>query len=292
MISNNLSTTSNISQIENPVALSASAVSGFSPNLSICQRISNAYRNAIHQFVNFLQKHKFYVTAMVLGTLLLEPFQAIKAGCISPASWKKHFNFYNMNPKTLSNEQLTKQPILLVHGNYHNQSAWISLAKKLRLSNLGPVYTVSLPNGSITLKDYEIIQSKIDEIKAQYKQYNVNNIEHDIKINIIGHSRGGYLAHRMAWTTLRADGKQYWGSSNDIGKVIKIGSVLDQEEISHIQNQDPDFRDRVYEITGQYDILETDKSLCEDSHMDTVNSGHLGLLYSSQTHQRIIQWLS
>lgn len=59
------------------------------PKASLCQRISDAYRNAIHKFVQFLWRHGWHVTGMVLGTLLLEFCQAMKAGFLCPAGWKK-----------------------------------------------------------------------------------------------------------------------------------------------------------------------------------------------------------
>lgn len=258
-----------------------------SSKTSLYQRISTAYTNMIHKFIQFLKKHNWFVTSMVLGTFLIEPWQAIKAGFMNPTSWKKHFNYYNMNPIVLTEGQSKQQPILLIHGNYHNQSAWISLAKKLKLSYFGPVYTVNLPNGSITQKDFEIVQKKIEQIKSQYKQFNVN----DIKINLVGHSRGGAVANLIAWTTCR-ENKLFWNRSNDIGKIIKIGSVLDQEEVNEHNNRYSDFNERVYEITSKFDVLETDQSLCPLNHTEIVNSGHLGLLSSTKTHERIIQWLS
>lgn len=225
---------------------------------------------------------------MILGTLLLEPWQAIKSALMSLALLKPHFDFYNTNPVTLTKEQSNKQPILLIHGNYHNESAWISLAKKLKSSNLGPVYTVRLPNGDVTDKDFEILNKKTEQIKAQYKKFNVNNI----KINLVGHSRGGFLAGRMAWTALKGDGKRHWARSEDIGKVVTIGSVLDQEEINAIQGQDANFGNRICEITGKYDVLITDQSLLPVNCKEVIDSGHLGLLYSDRTHRRVIQALS
>lgn len=242
-------------------------------------QISHAYRNVIKRFVKFLEKHDYRVVAMILGTFLIEFWHAIKAGLTSPMSWKRHFNFYQMNPKKLTQEQLKKHPILLIHGNYHNQSAWISLAKKMKSCGLGPVYTVNLPNGVITYRDYEIIQKKIDEIKNHYQQFGIDNI----KINVIGHSRGGCLAHGIAWIALK-------NGSEEIGKIIKIGSGLNSSEREHLE--DPAFNARVYEMMGKYDILETHQSLRSESHVKTIDSGHLGLLYSSQTHQSIIDWLS
>lgn len=231
------------------------------------QHVTSTYTKAIQKFVEFLRKHKLRVLALILGTLLLEPWQAIKAG-FSFASWKKHFNFHEMNPKALTAEQLKQQPILLIHGNLHNQSAWLSLAKKLKNNYLGPVYTVNLPSGRITHKDFEIIQRKIEQIKEQYKQ--------DIKINIVGHSRGGNIARHLALT------------KTNIGKVITLGAAFTQDEINAL---DPQFRHRIFDITGSHDILVTNPSLLPLQNQATILTGHLGLLYSSKVHKHVIEWL-
>lgn len=203
---------------------------------SFFQRVRNAYLKAIRKFVKFLQKYELFATSLVLGTLLTELWPAFKAAFIGAAYYRKDFNYYHMNPKILTQEELNKQPILLIHGNYHNQSAWISLAKKLQLNYLGPVYTVNLPGGVITDKDYEILDEKMEEIKAQYKKSKAGHI----KIHVIGHSRGGFLASEMAWVTLKKDqkGNRYWKRSEDIGKIITIGHPVESDNIRFIQKVD------------------------------------------------------
>lgn len=239
------------------------------------------YRKSIKKLVKFLCKHRWFLTAAVLGTFLTEPWQTIKASLMWPTSWKKHFNFYNLNPKTLTKDQLKHRPILLLHGSHHNQSAWLSLAKKLKKSNLGPVYTINLTGND---SDYDLINLKILQILSIYRHYNIK----DIKIDLVGHSRGGFFAHQMAWFTLSADGQ---ACSKNIGKVIKIGDVLEQEHINQIVRQDPNFRQRIYEIIGTHDILVTDPSLLPSNQQKQIQIGHLGLLYSSKTHQSVIDWL-
>lgn len=273
-----------------PQSYSAQLKKGSLSKPSLFQRLYNAYLNAIRQFVTFLQKYEWYATSLILGTLFAELLPAIKAAFMSAANLKKDFNFYGMNPKVLTTEELKKQPILLIHGNYHNQSAWLSLAKKLQSSNLGPVYTVNLPCGAITDKDYEILDDKLEEIKGLYKKANAC----PIKVNVIGHSRGGFLASEMAWKTLKKDkeGNQYWKRSEDIGKIISIGHPLDPEETQLIQLVDENFKDRLYEITGEHDILASNhKSLLPHHRQSIINSGHLGLLYSDETHKIIIEQL-
>jgi len=253
--------------------------------LSLYERVSSFYQRKIQKFVEILQENKWFKTSMVLGTLLSEPLSSIKAGFYYSLGQKKAFNFYNLNPKSLKEEQIDKRPILLIHGNYHNQSAWIDLAKKMNYLNpnpLGPIYTVNLPNGSITDKDYEIIHEKFLEIEAQYEKHSKN----DVKIDLIGHSRGGALAQRIApWIYLK-------NHYQKIDKIINIGNVLNQKDINDHKEFDADFASYTYEITGEYDVLVRESSLLSSDHQRKIPSGHLGLLYSDQVHQQIIDWLS
>lgn len=251
-------------------------------------RICTAYRNAIRRFVAFLKKHGWHVTAMVLGTLLLEFWVALKAAFLMPASWKSHFNFYNMNPLEITEEQSKKRPILLIHGNYHNQSAWLDFAKKLKNSHLGPVYTVNLPNGDVTKKDFEIVNKKIEQIKNQYAKFNIK----DITIDLVGHSRGAYIASKVAMD-------HFVEQESDIHSVITLGTPQDAELMSIIKRMDnlnrlggssipcPEF----YDITGSYDVLCDESSPLDLDHQYIAETGHLGLLYCSQVHQQVIAWL-
>jgi hypothetical protein len=252
------------------------------PPSSCWQRIATCYRKTVQGWIASLKKRKCYITAMVIGTLLLEPGRAIKAMCMGLVNGKRPFNYFRLNPKTLSKIQKEKIPILLIHGNYHNQTAWLSLAKKLRSSLLGPVYTLNLPSGPVTERDFALVEKKIKAIKAQYKK--------DIKIHLIGHSRGGFVAFRMAWTKAQ-ENKRLWIRSKDIGKVIRIGSVSDKKELHAIEEIDPDYRKRLYEITGGADAIATASSLLPAERNKTFGTGHLGLLYSSKIHRQIIRWL-
>lgn len=244
-------------------------------NLKDPKPFRSAYRNVIKNLIVFLRKRGWHATAMIFGTLLIETWQSIKSGCACPLGWKKNFNYHNLNPLTITADQAAKPPTLLIHGNFHNQSAWLHLAKKLNKRNVGPVYTVNLPHGAITDHDYAIISNKIEQIQSHYKQHNQDKI----KINVVGHSRGGFVAYKMAWRNDR------------IGKVIKVGSVLDQEEIDRLQNA-VEIRNSIYEITGRHDVLVRGESLCHPNQLATSNTGHLGLLYCNRTQEQIIQWLS
>jgi len=229
------------------------------------------------RLLNFFLSHNLPLTGSILGTLLMEPGQAIKSACLWPASWKRDFNFHGMNPKALTKEQAGKRPLLLMHANAHNQSGWMSLGKRLLASDLGPVYTVNLPNGDITHVDDGIIERKIEQIKQQFLDCGVQNI----KIDLIGHSRGGEVAYRTACK-----------HPEDIGKVIMMGYVLKLSEFKKIEKADPDLLSQIYEISATHDIFEPGPTLLRQENQRVVESGHVGLLFSTETHDCIILWLN
>ncbi len=239
------------------------------------------YRKLIRKMICFLRERQWKAAAVMFGTMLLEPLHAIKAGFATPLGWRKRFNFYQFNPGSVTSEQAQKRPILLIHGNYHNQSAWLDFAKKLAATNfgLGPIYTINLPSGEITNNDYDCLDEKINSIKGQYCHYGYG----DTKIDIVGHSRGAYLAQMAI--------KNILGLSNYIGKLIKIGSILDKENFDLIRRQNPVLINHIYEIRGLKDCIECGKSLLPQRQRLDVDSGHLGLLYLSKTHEQIIEWL-
>lgn len=126
------------------------------------------------------------LTSLLLG----EPVEALLFGLRMPRGETDTFHEYGLNPTELSESQKEYAPALLIHGNYHNQSAWLPLAKYLHdTSYPGPIFTVNLPSGPITDRDYEIINHKCAEIRRLT----------EIPIAMIGHSRGGvfiFYTHR------------------------------------------------------------------------------------------------
>lgn len=249
-------------------------------------RIRDAYNRAIGRLVDFLYRHQWHTLGMILGTLLQEPFQVLRAGFTLPANWKKKFSYHGLNPTNLTDAQQKKRPILLIHGNLHNQTAWIELSKKLQRTDLGPVFTVNLPSGEVTEKDFEIVDKKIQEIKALYEKKGVSGIS----VDLVGHSRGCYLAQQRAYTD-KQNGNRIWSLRPDIGKVILIGTPLESPEINQIKRIDPNYTSRIYEITGQCDVLVREKSLLPANNHVDLKTGHLGLLYSRQMHERVIEVL-
>lgn len=237
--------------------------------------MSAFYSNTIEGMVQFLFKNGWFWFGVVFGTILHEPWQVVKASFLYPFGLKKQFQFYGMNPAAITGEQL--RPILLIHGNLHNQSAWISLAKELKKAGIGPVFTLNLPSGNITDRDFALIGAKINQIKRLYQK--------EITIDLVGHSRGGDLAGEI--------GDCIWKVGVNFGKVIKIGIPFTKGEIEELKWIHPNFTERVLEITAKHDVLvgKRESFIPRKCRLE-VDTGHLGLLYSPVVHAEIINFLS
>jgi hypothetical protein len=149
------------------------------------------HKKAVKSFIHFLDKHELDVVGLTVGTLAIEPVEAFLFGLKAPLGLAKDFNILGLNPKILTKEQTAYPPLLLLHGNYHNQSAWLPLAEYFKRKGYpGPIFTVNLNSGDLCTGDDKIIANKMKSIKKLYKAQNVS----DIKINVIGHSRGAQIA--------------------------------------------------------------------------------------------------
>lgn len=226
----------------------------------------------------------------ILSTLFFEPIEQLKACFTYFLGWKRHFNFYNLNPTQITQEQAEKNPILLLHGNLHNQSAWLSLAKALQQANHGPLYTVNLFHGRLSMRDSEIINAKIEEIKQQYRLYGK-----EPKIDLIGHSRGAVMAYYMgispdSWKivggrVIRTNGEIK--QRKEIRKIIRLGYPTTQEDLDIFGTNA-----NVFDISGKKDILVRHCSNLPPSQCREIDCGHVGLLYSPAVHEQIIKWLN
>lgn len=240
-------------------------------NAPLLQRIAIAYKQAVFRVVEFFRRHRCIVTAAVIGEVFLELPQALKIGFFSVLGWKKHFNFYDLNPKSITSDQAELRPILLIHGNLHNQSVWLEFAKMLKTAKLGPVYTVNLPSGLPGDKDVEILNKKYAEIKEQYKIQG----KKIPKVNLVGYSKGGCISECILK-----------GRPDIFDKIITVGYTR------QFINDNNQLESRIFEITGKFDALISKKSSLPSNQQLEVDTGHLGLVFSEKVHQQIIDWLS
>lgn len=106
-------------------------------------------------------------------------------------------------------------PILLVHGYFHNSSAWLLMRHRLNSAGLGPVYTVNLgwPFHSIT--EYaEVLKKKVRLIQLETGC---------TRLRLIGHSMGGLVCEYYATAIAPA---------GSVESIITLGSPLQGTKMS------------------------------------------------------------
>jgi len=216
-------------------------------------RVMDAYCRAILQLSHFLWRHGWHWTGGALSKLLIEPWELAKTLIRYPLGMRESCHLFGLNPTELSEAQKSHRPVLLIHGNHDNQSAWLSLARSF---NDFALYTVNVPSGRISEEDKRIVGAKICEIQAMHP---------DQKIDIVGHSRGGGVARwaKLGWFP------------NVIEKAITLGNGESVENI--------------YAIQGLYDPYNDAEA--DGARSLTLRVGHQGLLTAAKAHEQIDAWL-
>lgn len=251
--------------------------------------IQGFYAFLIACLVLFLRKRKRKIAALFLGALLLEPLYCLRKFYDYLKGFKKNYNEYGLNPNFLKECHIKKSPILFLQGRNGSQSSFRYLASVLAKKALtGPIFTVNLPSGELKMSDLHIIDKKIKNIQSLYK-------EKPVSITLIGYSRGAELAlygalpndvfHIKDGGYCYSNSKwKYWRP--EVGKIIRIGSMTLLEEWEALA---PKMQSSIYEIRGCWDVLMPD--LAYSKNTLTVQSGHVGLLYSQEVIEYLIEQL-
>ncbi len=263
---------------------------------SIWEKISAAYLNCIRLYVKYLRRRNIVVFGLVSATFLTEPLNAFKGAFMTPYGWKRHFDYFDLNPKSLTESQLEKNPVLLIHGNYDNQRAWLQLAEKLQKEGI-PAFTLNLPPGKVSRWDKSLLEKKWEEIRSLYHQYGRNNLA----INVVGHSRGAYLSVMLGVNKEGWDIKKRGVLSTDIlkrrqrqdiGKIIQIGQYFSLNEFQDKVSTALNLKEKIFCITGTRDILAPSNSnALPPDQIFTFDEGHLGLIFSDEVDRKIIEIL-
>lgn len=200
------------------------------------------------------------------------------------------FKLYQLNP-SLSATDISKNPSLLLHGNFHNQSAWLALAKSASGQTLGSLYTLNLHSGPYTVADRTLINNKINQIKLDYSARGRD----DVKVNLIGHSRGAVMAFYMSlpadtWRINQAGqfvmqhAVTTW--RDDIGMIIRLGHPTTVYEKNLLA---PGMIKQVYDLVAKHDQFIPYGSALPVSQQYTWDCRHLSLLYLPSVHQQIFK---
>lgn len=262
---------------------------------SFYEKNKRLYLESLEKKILSIREKGYKVTSFVLASFLGEPLATFKSSFCYPVGYRNQFNYFGLNPISLSPEQTEKRPILLLHGNYHNQSAFLFLAKILSEKDLGPVYTLNLHSGPLTEKDTDLIQEKIHQIQSQYEIYGKK-----VKIDLVGHSRGAEMAFCMGmdkscWE-ITPEGNIVIDNENfeknpHIGRVIRLGLSTSD---SYRDQIDEKYLEEIYEIDAEFDLIrEHDEISHQDpTHRLELPCGHVGLLQTEEALEQIADWLT
>lgn len=260
-----------------------------------CEKLCAFFKKTARKIDRFVRDPNSTLNLAFKGIaiVLSEPHCALKIVFNSFVyGTRKKFNYHDLNPTKITEEDSEKQPTLLLHGGFHNQGVWIDLAREIQQFNklnkqksLGPVYTFNFATNEFSKKDIQLFNQKIAEIKAQYMQWD----KEDVKVNLVGYCAGGSKAAVLkidenCWR-LNTNGYPVLSfpiafSRQDIGKIIGICMLLFWETNAN----------KVHKIQGRQDLLFPTQPSSETNFI--VDSGHLGTIFSKDTHQKVIEWLA
>ena len=221
------------------------------------------YLGHLKRFTNYLRACQFQNAAIIIAAMGAEPVDSIVAGIRMSRGEQTAFHEYCVNPITLSPEQASKPPVLLLHGDQHNQSAFIPmLAYLYQKKYAGPIFTVNIPSVEDQAIRHKAIDNKLRDIDNLYRKQGVvkrDNEDH-IRCIIIGHSWGADEAVNLEErdTTPR--------------QLILIGAC------KHSKREQP----QVY-INAKMDLVlnllpDEKDDVIPKGEIININSGHLGLI--------------
>lgn len=250
----------------------------------VLSTLMGLYKFCISCLVQQLRMWELRWQATVVGALFWEPLKSLQAGMAMNEGKEREFHPYGVNPVELTEKQLNSTPILALHGKNGTQGTFLAMARAFQEGDVGPLFTLNLCEGELTMEDQMRIDAKIQEIQALYGE--------KVAVDLIGYSRGAEIALYMGLPTeswhIEEGGYCYQDRSwdrmrSDIGRIFRIGSMTLPEEWDKLSEP---IRDRIYEVRGTEDILMPEKSLAY--HQLEVYEGHVGLVDSPSVHAYLI----
>ena len=193
------------------IALVAALFVGVTTYLFFLYESKNAgeFTNLRNKFRDRLPKTILKALGMSIGSQLLV-YLAYLLGLFP--------SFFFLHPKSGKNPPRPDKPaILLIHGLYHNVSAWLLFKWRLRRAGFRNIYAFSYASWNTDF--FEIrreLEGFVDAIQQTHR---------DSKIFIVGHSLGGLLGRSLLATTTGRDaigGVVTWGAPHRGSKLAAV----------------------------------------------------------------------
>lgn len=208
------------------------------------------------------------------------------------------YQFHGLNPETLTDEESKKPAILFLHGQGHNQSGALPLAKELNSANISPVFTLNLYYDEKNPQTHEqLLRKRIHEIQTLYHEKGKQKVD----LILVGHSRGGiealnYICHEPPQKNLRIKAVITIASRlADVPSSLRGCPSRIKSLIQKIMKEKHKHHPILYHVVSNKDWvvpLEAAISNKDNGHCHIVtNRSHMAILYAKETHDKVIEYI-
>lgn len=239
----------------------------------------------------FLSQKGWSVAHYLVAALFGEPKSSMGCAIRKVMGWKRRWERYGFidasDPTSwdhLRNRLQAKDadaavPVLLLHGVYSSPDIWLPWATHLKQAQdqgkIGHVVTLQLPNEMGARM--RLIRETINKLTELHEQ--TTGIA-GAKVDLIGHSRGGYAAHLAAFAseTLHINGMEcrshtHAERNHRVRRVISMAAPT----WCYCQTQDLSHHHDIYDICATRDLISPTTSPLPRDQVFEVDHGHLSL---------------
>ncbi len=267
------------------------------------------YTQAVQTISQYLHKKGWKITHLIFASIFGEPrltlFNAIAQGSDWKTAWKKT-GFHDVGNaegfKHLEAALKTSSyapPVILLHPVYSSPAIWTPwmpvLAQAQKDKKIGHVITLQLSN-DITQED-KLVRETITKVAELYAKAFP---QQQTLMNLVGASRGGYVAHLASFESDHIHDDQNierrWHSEERnplVGTVVTLSSPtwlcmegfkdpydiypekeFSKEQIQHIHKSHP----HIYDIIATEDAISPTYSPLPKTQVYEVQHGHQGII--------------
>jgi len=227
------------------------------------------------------------------GMALLEPHMMVRSGWYEQARFSGNPKNYGFD--TIENTMSEKHPVLLLPGAIGTWNYLGDLARSLKQAGI-PVFTIDTGAGATSDDKLKRVNKKILEIRTLY--------QNSTSVDIVAHSMGANLALAVAYDEasvfIDAEGNLAFREDKPleanplVRKIITLANPLIKSEVESLKQIEK--IDHFFNIIAKYDGIMGHKQpglVGDVAHQaEEVENGHIGIVFDSEVHQKIIHKLS